>query len=396
MALRGSFGRQLGGEVPAWVREGLISQDQGEAIVARYARDRGASRPGVQVVAIAGSVLVALGLILIIANNWDTIHPWVKLAGLFALLASAHYAGWRVRFGIPSLPRFGEALLLLGGILFLAGIGLVSQIYHLDARPADGVLIWMLGIAALPWLAESSALQALSTVAFIAWLGMEAAATDSWIHLGSGLWPYAAAATVLGGALFLAGERERVWPFVWSGRVVSGFGLAVFAGGSYLLGFMRHRELVFAGRPGKATLLFVLLGAFLLLLAPALLRIGKDPGAWGFMLCFAATVLLASTMGSRPGPFFRGLPFAVLFWALQIGFALLLVSGGVREERPGWVNLGAFLFALQVITRYFDLFVNMMNTGLLFVLGGALLLGVGYITERKRRQLVAGLAAGRA
>ncbi len=116
---------------------------------------------------------------------------------------------------------------------------------------------------------------------------------------------------------------------------------------------------------------------------------------WAFLLCFAATVLLAPVLGLVPGAVVRGLPFAVAYWALQIVFALLLVSAGVREGRPGWVNFGAFLFALQVITRYFDLFVGMLDTGLLFVLGGALLLGMGYLTERKRRQLVAGLAGGR-
>ncbi len=80
MAQRRSFGRRLRGEVPGWVQECLISQAQGEAILGRYVPERGPSRQGIQIVAIAGSILVALGVILIIANNWDAIHPWAKLA----------------------------------------------------------------------------------------------------------------------------------------------------------------------------------------------------------------------------------------------------------------------------------------------------------------------------
>ncbi len=401
MAHRRSFGRQLPGEVQEWVREGLVSQPQSEAILARYARERGTSRQSVQVIAFAGSVLVSLGIILIIAHNWDSIHHLLKLAGLFALLAGAHYAGWRFRFGTPSLPRVGEAFLLMGGILFLAGIGLVSQIYHLNARPPNGVLIWLVGIAALPWLARSAALQALTTAAFVAWLGMEAHAPDSWIYLGRLEWTYASAAALLGGALFLLGERERAWPVIWSGRVVTAFGLGLFAGGAYVLGFIRHAEGWYRyDRTGRPWLLIFLFAAFLLLLAGSLLRADMAREGWGLLASFASTVLLAAAVGFAPDPFLRTghwrLPLAILFWALQIAFALCLIWAGVGGDRPEWVNLGAFLFALQVITRYFDLFTNMLDTGLLFLLGGVLLLGIGILTERKRRQLLAGMAAGRA
>src|SRR5574337_513198 len=188
MVGRRSFSRHLPGEVQDWVRDGLIGQAQADAIVGRYAQDRDRSLQSLQVVCIAGAVLLALGIILIIAHNWNAIHPLVKLGGLLVLLAGAHYAGWRLRFDTPSLPRVGDALLLIAGLLFLAGIGLVSQIYHLDERPPNGVLLWWIGIAAMPWLAQSSALQALSTIGFVAWLGMEAAAFDSWIYMGTASW----------------------------------------------------------------------------------------------------------------------------------------------------------------------------------------------------------------
>jgi uncharacterized membrane protein len=183
--------------------------------------------------------------------------------------------------------------------------------------------------------------------------------------------------------------------------VATAFGLTVFAGGAYVLGFIRHAHL-WSGydRSGTPWLLVLLLAAFLALLAASVLRPAKARGRWGLLASFIGTVLVAAVVGLVPGPFLRGgrwnLALAGLFWALQIVFALCLIWAGVGDERPGWVNLGAFLFALQVITRYFDLFVSMLDTGLLFLLGGAVLLGVGCLTERKRRQLLAGMAAGRA
>jgi uncharacterized membrane protein len=400
MARRGSFSRHLPGEVKEWIRDGLISQTQADAIVTRYAHDRGRSLQFLQVILIAGAVLLGLGLILIIAHNWNTIHPWVKLSGLFAFLAGSHYAGWRFRFGTSSLPRVGDAFLLVAGFLFLAGIGLVSQIYHLDERPANGVLLWWVGVAAMPWLAQSSSLQTLSTVGFIAWLGMEVSAADSWIYLGTVSWTFPAAAVLLGGALFLLGQWPRVRPLIWSGNVVATLGLVLFAAGSYMLGFVRQSRLFPDEHLGKPWLPIILLAVLIPLLGGSFGRLGKGTGGLGLLLSFAATTIIAAlvTLAPRTYHWIVGrwdLSLAILLWALQIAFALCLVSAGVLIERPGWVNFGAFLFALQVITRYFDLFTTMLDTGLLFILGGALLLGIGYLTERKRRQLLAAMAGAR-
>lgn len=115
MARPRSFGRRLPGEVQTWVREGLIGQAQGEAILGRYAEDGGRSLRFVRVISIAGAVLLSAGIILIIAHNWNAIHPWAKLGGLFVLLAGCHSTGWRFRFATPSIPWVGEAFLLMAG-----------------------------------------------------------------------------------------------------------------------------------------------------------------------------------------------------------------------------------------------------------------------------------------
>ena len=48
--------------------------------------------------------------------------------------------------------------------LMLAGIALVSQIYHLNDRPSNGVLIWWMGIASLPYLLRSFSIQMVSVI----------------------------------------------------------------------------------------------------------------------------------------------------------------------------------------------------------------------------------------
>jgi len=229
---------------------------------------------------------------------------------------------------------------------------------------------------------------------------MESAATDSWIYLGNLLWPYAGAAILLGGVLFFVGQWPRVRPLVWSGKVVEALGLLLFAAGAYLLGFLRQARLFPAEHLAKPWLPIALLVALVLLCGGALRRVGKGLGGSALLLSMAAMTLVALAVTLAPETFHGivrrwDLFVAVLLWLLQIAFALCLVWAGVLVERPGWVNFGAFLFALQVVTRYVDLFTTMLDTGLLFVIGGVVLLGVGYLTERKRRQLLTVMAAGR-
>ncbi len=64
--------------LPELVREGLITADQAERIRARYAADpqRSGNRM-LLVFAILGSLLVGLGIILIIAHNWDELRRFM-------------------------------------------------------------------------------------------------------------------------------------------------------------------------------------------------------------------------------------------------------------------------------------------------------------------------------
>ena len=55
----------------------------------------------------------------------------------------------------------------------------------------------------------------------------------------------------------------------------------------------------------------------------------------------------------------------------------------------------AVIFFLTLITvRYFDTAWEYLPRALFFVLGGVLLLGIGYLLESKRRQWIAGFGKG--
>src|SRR5688572_26037334 len=136
----------------AWVADGLVTAAQREALLARHPVPAGGSHRFLAILAMLGGTMLLVGVSLIIKSNWDQIGDWVKIGGLVALLGGSYVVGYRLKIAPGRYPRTGDACLMAGAVLFLLGIALVSQIFHIDSRPANGVLLWWAGIVALPWL----------------------------------------------------------------------------------------------------------------------------------------------------------------------------------------------------------------------------------------------------
>ena len=171
-----------------WVGAGLITAPQREAILAAHPVPAAGSSANrfLGILAAIGGALFVVGVSLVIKSHWERIGDWVKIGGLVALLLGTHALGWRLKLLPGNYPKLGDACLMVGAVLFLLGIALVSQVFHIDSRPANGVLLWWAGIAAVPWLARAKGAQFVSVVAGLTWLGMEFASHDSWLRLARG------------------------------------------------------------------------------------------------------------------------------------------------------------------------------------------------------------------
>ena len=101
---------------------------------------------------LAGDAVVAgLGVILLFAYNWHAIPKFGKLGLVFGALVAAHAAGLWLFQRADWRKQLGEALSLLGTMLFGAGIWLVAQMYHIDEHYPNGFLLWAAGAVALAW-----------------------------------------------------------------------------------------------------------------------------------------------------------------------------------------------------------------------------------------------------
>jgi uncharacterized membrane protein len=214
----------LGRLVREWTGEGLISEDQGRAILARHPARAGAWLLAYMLI---GGVLAVAGVSLLIASNWQAIPALVKLAGVLVLLSLGTVAGVETqRRGCPR--AVWECGFLVAAVLPLLGLMLVSQIFHLSGDVSGLLGVWTLAITPLMLLSGSG-------VAFLVWL----AAGYFWLG-------------------FRLGETHVLREFWQVALAYAGVGAAV-AGASQLWLVTARRELRTMGEfVGVATVAFAL------------------------------------------------------------------------------------------------------------------------------------------
>lgn len=403
--------------------ERLLEEARGEGVIdvetsARLAAlaERGERRGGwTTLTAIlgwfGGSVLI-LGVILIVSANWRQISDATKLAGFILLFAATHGAGLWLRWRRADDYRWtAETFNFIGAGLFMAGIGLVAQIYHLDANPAGGALLWLIATAPLAWLLRSPAITVVAIFALLLWGHLFGAASASvWATLdtiGTHLMLELGVGIGLLGAAALLNDREPL--IAASMRAV---GIILVFGSLYLLGFYRHFTEIDVG--GTIWLPAAALAAGAILLGVAGNRFAPEAPAfrprllallWS-TLALGAVVLLLERGWLPRGPQLEFFNFGwnrthalvpwivtVLLWIEWFALALWCVAYGSRIGERRYVNVGVVGFGLGIITRFFDLFGSLGETGFLFLVGGAVLLATAWGMERWRRAALARMEA---
>jgi uncharacterized membrane protein len=373
---------------------GLITPEQRDQIVRHFKLNEEANR-FLTIVSFVGAALVACGVILLIASNWDAIPRGVKIASGLALMLGAHAGGYYLRDISGRFPRSGEALHLAGSGLFLGNIALIGQIYHLSSRPPNAILLWWGGIALFPFLLRSKAQHLLSLMVFAFWFGMEINQPGSPIYFGED--EYQILLYAMLGLIYLGlGYALRGTRFEEFASCTEKLGLLGFLAFSYPLTWSAlyrspwsHEGVAFWVFPAMAL-------AALGLTAYGAFRMRELSNQWRWTWALALAGCLALLGGEL---FVRRMGFLMFgraddsfyHWFCAVGlfvFALLQVQVGVQRRSNHMVNFGVAFVALDIIACYLNLFGSMAHTGLVFLFGGIFLIGLGVYLEKKRRTLV--------
>ena len=416
------FHKRLDALLKTAVERNLVKDATAEAL-RELAREQIKERGALTLASVLGWLggsAVALGVILLIASHWDGIADGVKLAGFFVLMAGVHAAGFGItRTGLP-YERTAAALHFVGAGLFLGGVGLVAQVYNLNGRPPNAILLWFVAIAPLAVLLRSASISVMALFALLVWLHMEGSFASSPLKMGDTFATHLMMELGIGAALVgFSGLMKRAEPRI--AGVFRGCGALLLFYSIYALGFYRHFGFSHGwyGRQHEGTglLPWAVLGLGGIGLTLGARHLSPE-SAWlrnrlivllGATLAVAGAILAVETGLISAGPTFETFEFGwsshhdfagwsltVLAWALWFLLALWCIAWGARSDHKGFVNLGVGAVGTGIVTRFFDLMGSLAQTGTLFLIGGLVLLGTAFGMERWRRKIVRQMQAGRA
>jgi hypothetical protein len=367
---------------------------------------------------VLGAVLIGLGIILLVAHNWDSFSKPVRtLFAAFPLIVSQCICLWAIlkKEGIPQWLEPGSTL-----VVFSLGacISLVGQIYHIPGDLDSFLLAWMAGSLPLVYILPASVPSLLillgSTV--YALLGLSGNGEESphlyWVFFAS-LLPYyirliirhpdqllttfhhvfisislglsfsivldkeeslmPPAYVVLGGLFLIWGNQNQISPGTTGRRIFSGLGsliilvilLAFTYDGSWDL-LMRQPvpfKRFFNCREGLvSTTMFLFLSLMFL----------KDFSGWmrnGFLPVLAGSILFLPVF--IVGQYASGM--VVVMNVLVLGIAMWTLWAGAKSGNAGKMNLGLGLASVLIGLRFLDSDLSFEIRGLLFIA-----LGIGF------------------
>lgn len=122
---------------------------------------------------VIAAILIGVGIFSFIASNWQEMTKVAKIIVIFIAMIAAHVSGFYLKEQ-SGYEKTGKALILLGTLIYGAGIFLIAQMFHTRAEYPEGFLLWMLGTLAIAFsLGEFSVLFYLAAILGIIGNGTE-------------------------------------------------------------------------------------------------------------------------------------------------------------------------------------------------------------------------------
>ena len=374
----------LNKKLDAWVQAGLITSDQQQAILNH--EDAPSERSWVVFgISAIGVVALATGFISMIAANWEEIPDSAKLFLYFLVLLSA------LAFSFKKLGRStisGELTLAFIALWYLAGIGLVGQLYHLEGTSWQAFGFWCVLTLPLALIAKNR------LNAHLWFLGF-GCAVGFWI--GSDIVPQKMAEHRVFSAMSL--------PFIFYAIGVAGAG--------FLPENFRNRALTYATLALAALSVFA---QFLWSDPPAGMRdVTPDFSAMivaaGFaavlayfrfrsenplLAIFAALAVVVSCANVVIPAYLHVGPHQVIGTAMFVFAWGTAAAAAASARRRRMFDACTAVIGIRLVVVYFEVFGSLAATGVGLVISGLLIIGVAKLWHSKRNAIAALLQSGAA
>ena len=418
-------------DLPELVHAHVISEETAQRIRVYYEQKQEQTPNRLMVVfGILGALLVGLGIILIIAHNWDDFGKPVKLFfALLPLLAGQALCGYTL-FKKQDSVAWRESAATFLFLAIAAAISIVSQVYNIDGTLAGFLFTWMLLAFPIIYVVQSS-IASLLYIIGITWYGCEL----SYFHYPyeTAWWYWGLLALVMPHYYLLYRDRSNSnffsfhsWLIALSVTIVLGmfgnwleeviilvyinvFSVFVLIGqfGKIAQRRLANNGFLIVGSLGIISLLLSLsfdwywdetlrrdwqhdadlLHAYpywvsFLLAAGLLAVLGRkhslavlNAKSYTFLAIF---ILYLISMRNAFVP-------QVLDNIMLFAFGVFTIRDGAQQNRLGVMNYGLLILTALIVCRFFDLDMSFVVRGLLFVAVGVGFFVANFWMVRKRK-----------
>ena len=420
---------KIANQLDELLQAGIISDETAEAIKLYYYRKnqhQSNSSRLITAFAILGASLVGLGIILIIAHNWDSLNRTIKTIFAFVPLVIGHGVGLHVLLRKNDSIAWREGVSVFIFFAVAASIAMVSQIYNIPGDMADFLLTWMLLCLPLFYLMHSSITALLYLTGITAY-----AVAEGYFKTGTdAVWPYWGLLTALIPYYFFLIKRSP------AGNFASFFNWIIPISIVICLGLFSHRreELMVPAYLLLLTIFYLigktsyfnsiklvsngyqvigLLGSLSMLLyltfdefwqawhdlsIAELLFVSEF---WVVAVFILVAIFLLYEQKWLFSPihwlvFFIGLIFSIglinefLPWLLVNLFYLFsgiwYIRRGASVNHLVLLNFGLLIIASLVVARFFDANLSFVIRGFLFLLVGTGFFVANYLQLKKRKE----------
>jgi|TARA_Y100000994_G_scaffold211661_1_gene186098 uncharacterized membrane protein len=384
-------------DLKVFVERGIITNIQEDSILEYYGvtkdiLDKGNSYSRLIIIlSTLGAALVGLGVVLLIAANWNTIPSIVKIIMSVLSVITSNIIGYWLTYK-TIYKRIGSSIFFLAAFLFSGSVFLIGQMYHIRSDNFD-ILLWiLLGVFPVAYIINSKALFRLSMAIVLFWPGWKLTTliTDDGPQFIFSFYVLFGAFIYLMGFLHSKTSNFKIFT-----NTLIFVGSAVILAVSYILtmdGIWNEWGTITNYLPNIIPIIFLTFTVLVIQsskyyfnnfeFSPKLLFI--ESFVLLYLVLLSWFLFFTAKITDEYILFFILVVFNLIF----LGLSLTITYIGITLKRYSLVNLGLFAAILFIFTKYFDLFIGMIDTGLFFAITGMLLLLGGVTFERVRRRLL--------
>ncbi|ASC94370.1 DUF2157 domain-containing protein [Sulfurospirillum diekertiae] len=435
-------------ELPSWVQEGIVTDEGAQVLLRRYVGEKTSSRSSGIAFSLLGFALVGLGIISLLAYNWDALGHLERTLFAIVLLVGAQTFSFFVKRYKPNNTALLEGSGIFWFLMMGASLAIIGQTYHLGGTVFDFLSIWLLLSFGIAWLLPSSGAAFLQIFLWtVVWISHRSDLstllemnTDSFLStwallgivlcwLGYYVWQLRTAKNT-NGTLLLSWElaislflvflveiltQTRLMPHLRS--MVNYF--ALFFALYYMAGmlYLSHGEKTWQRpfeRIGKFGALFLVLtqvsfrariwldgsdsmidessqigwlaiSLIVLFVALLVLFLQKLKQVPAEVLIILAPIIfLIYTLLQSHHEISALAPMLFINVSLLLGASWMIVCGA-KEGRLGLINQGMILIALTVWIHFMDAKFDLVAKGVAFIVTGILFLVINAFVRRKLR-----------